>query len=71
VKSEKFRARLAQEINSLNVERDGGLIDVDRYNAIVERLEFLLDSLAALRARDELETSLPWTKVRSHARPRA
>jgi hypothetical protein len=71
VKSEKFRARLAQEINSLTMERDGGPMDGDRNNAIADRLEFLLDSLAALRARDELETSLPWTKVRSHARPRA
>ena len=75
VTSEDLRARLGQELDSLREEKDvlyvskrgrlaGVLIDVDRYADIVDRLEFLEDSLAALQARDEVETSLPWTKVR-------
>jgi hypothetical protein len=41
----------------------GVLIDVDRYAGLVDRLEFLEDSLAALQARDEHASSVPWTKV--------
>lgn len=43
----------------------GVLIDVNRYAEIVDRLEFLEDSLAALQARDEVEKSVPWDEVRS------
>jgi PHD/YefM family antitoxin component YafN of YafNO toxin-antitoxin module len=42
----------------------GVLIDVDRYAEIVDRLEFLEDSLAALQARQQLEASVPWTLMR-------
>lgn len=42
----------------------GVLIDVDRYAEILDRLEFLEDSLAALQARDESEKSVPWGEVR-------
>jgi PHD/YefM family antitoxin component YafN of YafNO toxin-antitoxin module len=66
---------LGQELDSLRAEKDvlyvskrgrlaGVLIDVDRYADLVDRLEFLEDSLAALQAREELASSLPWTKVR-------
>jgi hypothetical protein len=43
----------------------GVLIDVNRYADILDRLEFLEDSLAALQARDELEKGLPWGEVRN------
>jgi hypothetical protein len=67
---------LGQELDSLRAEKDvlyvskrgrltGVLIDIDRYAEILDRLEFLEDSLAALQARDELTSSVPWTEVRS------
>jgi hypothetical protein len=31
---------------------------------LIERLEFLEDSLAVLHARDERETAVPWAAVR-------
>jgi PHD/YefM family antitoxin component YafN of YafNO toxin-antitoxin module len=43
----------------------GVLIDVNRYAEILDRLEFLEDSLAALQARDEVEKGLPWGEVRN------
>jgi PHD/YefM family antitoxin component YafN of YafNO toxin-antitoxin module len=41
----------------------GVLIDVDRYAELLDRLEFLEDSLAALQAREEVAASVPWTEV--------
>jgi hypothetical protein len=43
----------------------GVLIDVDRYAEILDRLEFLEDSLAVLQSRDDLEKGKPWSEVRS------
>jgi len=43
----------------------GVLIDVDRYAEILDRLEFLEDSLSALQSRDDMEKSVPWSEVRS------
>ncbi len=40
------------------------LIDVEQYRAMVERAEYLEDSLAALQAREEAELAIPWSKVR-------
>jgi len=40
------------------------LIDVDRYRAIVDRIEFLEDSLAASQARWDVEKAVPWKTVR-------
>ena len=40
------------------------LIDVDQYRAMVERAEYLEDSLAALQAREEADQAVPWSKVR-------
>ena len=73
--SEDLRSRLGQELDSL---KDGGdvlyvskrgrlagvLVDIDRYAEMLDRLEFLEDSLAALQAREEIEASVPWTEVR-------
>lgn len=42
----------------------GVLLDADRYAELLERLEYLEDSLAALRARDEREAAIPWGEVR-------
>jgi hypothetical protein len=42
----------------------GVLVDVDRYAELIERLEYVEDSLAALQARDERDATVPWTEVR-------
>lgn len=42
----------------------GVLVDVDRYAEMIDRLEFLEDSLAALQAREEIAATVPWTEVR-------
>jgi prevent-host-death family protein len=76
VTAEDLRARLGQELDSLKAAGDvvyvskrgrlaGVLVDVNRYAEMLDRLEFLEDSLAALQARDELEKSVPWSEVRS------
>ena len=76
VTAEDLRAKLGQELDSLKTARDvlyvskrgrlaGVLIDVDRYAEILDRLEFLEDSLAALQSRDELEKGVQWSEVRS------
>lgn len=73
--AEDLRARLGQELDTLKAASDvlyvskrgrlaAVLIDVDRYGDILDRLEFLEDSLAAIQARDELEKSVPWSEVR-------
>jgi PHD/YefM family antitoxin component YafN of YafNO toxin-antitoxin module len=75
VTAEDLRARLGQELDTLKAANDvlyvskrgrlaGVLIDVDRYADILERLEFLEDSLAALQARDEVDRAVPWIEVR-------
>ena len=76
VTAEDLRARLGQELDSLKAASDvlyvskrgrlaGVLIDVDHYADILDRLEFLEDSLAALQSRDEVEKGIPWSEVRS------
>lgn len=40
------------------------LIDVDQYRAMVERAEYLEDSLAALQAREEVDQAVLWSTVR-------
>jgi PHD/YefM family antitoxin component YafN of YafNO toxin-antitoxin module len=75
ITAEDLRARLGHELEALKAASDvlyvskrgrlaGVLIDVDRYADIVDRLEFLEDSLAALQARDDSEKSVPWSEVR-------
>ena len=76
VTAEDLRARLGQELDSLKASSAvlyvskrgrlaGVLIDVDQYAQILDRLEFLEDSLAALQSRNPVEKSIPWSKVRS------
>ena len=40
------------------------LLDVDRYAELIERLEYLEDSLAALQAREERDAAVPWAEAR-------
>ena len=74
VTAEDLRARLGQELDSLKAASDvlyvskrgrlaGVLIDVDRYAELLDRLEFLEDSLAALQSRGDVEKSVPWSEV--------
>jgi prevent-host-death family protein len=75
VTSEDLRARLGRELDALRASDEalyvskrgrlaGVLLDVDRYAELVERLDYLEDSLAALRARDERHAGVPWAEVR-------
>jgi prevent-host-death family protein len=75
VTAEDFRARLGRELDArragdeaLYVSKRGRLVgvvlDVDRYAELIERLEYLEDSLAALQAREEADETIPWSEVR-------
>ncbi len=73
VTAEDLRARLGRGLDSLKDDvlyvskrgrLAGVLVDVDRYAELIERLEFLEDSLAALRAREDAAISVPWSEVR-------
>ena len=75
VTAEDLRARLGRARDALRDSQDalyvskrgqlaGVLLDPDRYAELIERLEFLEDSLAALQARDERESAVPWAEVR-------
>ena len=75
VTAEDLRARLGRELDALRETEDalyvskrgrlaGVLLDADRYADLLERLEYLEDSLAALQARDERETAVSWAEVR-------
>jgi PHD/YefM family antitoxin component YafN of YafNO toxin-antitoxin module len=75
VTAEDLRARLGRELDALRQSDDAlyvtkrgrladVLIDSDRYADLLERLEYLEDSLAALQARDERDSAVPWAAVR-------
>lgn len=75
VTAEDLRARLGRELDALRDSDEvlyvskrgrltGVLVDVERYADLVERLEYLEDSLAALQARDEAELTVPWADIR-------
>ena len=75
VTAEDLRAKLGRELDALResadvlyVSKRGRLaavvLDADRYAELIERLDYLEDSLAALQARDEADVSVAWTKVR-------
>jgi prevent-host-death family protein len=76
VTAEDLRAKLGRELDALRESEEvlyvskrgrlaGVLLDPDRYAELVERLEYLEDSLAALRAREEPEATVPWAEVRA------
>ena len=75
VTAEDLRARLGRELDALRESEDalyvskrgrlaGVLIDPDRYAELLDRLEYLEDSLAALQAREEQATAVPWAEIR-------
>jgi PHD/YefM family antitoxin component YafN of YafNO toxin-antitoxin module len=73
VTSEDLRARLGRELDSLKDDvlyvskrgrLAGVLLDVNRYSELIDRLDFLEDSLAALQAREDAAGSVPWSEVR-------
>lgn len=75
VTADDLRASLGRELDGLRSTEEalyiskrgrlaGVLLDPDRYAELIERLEYLEDSLAALAARDELATTIPWSEVR-------
>ena len=75
VTAEDLRARLGRELDALRetddalyVSKRGRLaavvLDSERYAEILERLDYLEDSLAALQARDERDAAVPWSDVR-------
>lgn len=75
VTAEDLRARLGRELDALRDSDEalyvskrgrltGVLVDVDRYAELLDRLEYLDDSLAALQARDERDLAVPWADVR-------
>ncbi len=78
VTSEDLRARLGRELDALRetedalyVSKRGRLaavvLDSERYAELIERLDYLEDSLAALQARDESEAALAWGEVRERS----
>jgi PHD/YefM family antitoxin component YafN of YafNO toxin-antitoxin module len=69
-----LRAKLGRELDALReseealyVSKRGRLaavlLDPDRYAELIDRLDYLEDSLAALQARDEREEAVPWSEV--------
>ena len=73
VTSEDLRARLGRELDMLKDDvlyvskrgrLAGVLVDVDRYSELIDRLDFLEDSLAALQAREDAAVTVPWSEVR-------
>ena len=76
VTAEDLRAKLGRELDALRESDEvlyvskrgrlaGVIIDPDRYVELVDRLEYLEDSLAALRARGERDAAVPWDEVRT------
>jgi PHD/YefM family antitoxin component YafN of YafNO toxin-antitoxin module len=76
VTADDLRARLGRELDALReseealyVSKRGRLaavlLDPDRYAELLERLDYLEDSLAALQARDERDIAIPWSDIRS------
>jgi len=75
VTADDLRARLGRELDALRESEEvlyvskrgrlaGVLLDSERYADLLERLEYLEDSLAALQAREEREVAVPWAEVR-------
>ncbi len=76
VTADDLRAKLGRELDALHESEEalyvskrgrlaGVLLDPERYAELIDRLDYLEDSLAALQARDERETSIPWPEIRA------
>jgi len=75
VTADDLRSQLGHQLDQLRKSEDvlfvskrgrlaAVLIDVERYRELVERAEFLEDSLAAIQAREEADQAVSWSKVR-------
>jgi prevent-host-death family protein len=74
VPAEDLRAHLGKELDQLKAREElyitkrgrlaGVLVDPDEYAELIERLDYLEDSVAALQARDEREAAVSWAEVR-------
>ena len=75
VAAEDLRARLGRELDALRESEEalyvskrgrlaGVLLDADVYAELIDRLDYLEDSLTALQAREERELGVPWAEVR-------
>jgi prevent-host-death family protein len=71
-----LRANLGPELDALRQSEDalyitnrgrlaGVLIDAERYAELIERLDYLEDSRAALKARDERDAARSWSELRT------
>lgn len=76
VTADDLRARLGRELDALRESEEalyvskrgrlaGVLLDPDRYAELIERLEYLEDSLAAFQAREEGGSAVSWSEVRT------
>ena len=76
VTADDLRASLGRELDALRQTEEalyiskrgrlaGVLLDPQRYAELIERLDDLEDSLAALQAREERSSALPWDEVRT------
>jgi prevent-host-death family protein len=76
VTADDLRAKLGRELDALRENEEalyvtkrgrlaGVLLDPEQYAELIERLDYLEDSLAALQARDERDAALPWSEVRT------
>ena len=75
VTAEDLRARLGRELDALRESEEalyvskrgrlaGVLLDADQYADLMDRLDYLEDSLAVFQARDERDSAVPWAEVR-------
>lgn len=73
--SEDLRARLGRELDGIRGTREalhvtkrgklvGVLIDADQYAELLDRIDYLEDSLAALQARAESDKTVAWSELR-------
>ena len=76
VTADDLRAKLGRELDALHESAEaiyvsrrgrlaGVLLDPERYAELIERLDYLEDSLAAQRAREERDLAQPWAEVRA------
>ena len=76
VTANDLRAKLGRELDALRESEEalyvskrgrlaGVLLDPERYAELIERLDYLEDSLAALQVRVDRDAGLPWPEIRA------
>jgi PHD/YefM family antitoxin component YafN of YafNO toxin-antitoxin module len=76
VTADDLRATLGRELDTLCESEEalyvtkrgrlaGVLLDPEQYAELIECLDYLEDSLAAIQARDERDAALSWSEVRT------